>query len=328
MNAAVKVLDSLAARTRYDEIKQENPIKHTFTYRSAAGRLQGHKDDALKQTVELKIKSPSSDTTGSDRSVIVEAGLAALIERYETFGPFYQYPRTFIVGPSQFKGTSNEMNPPANRDQNLKNMPALRDVDALIWMRPLTESGSAYLLGHVRFFHDDFAPGVAKAQWVVYQSGPGATVKEDDAKTTLKSILHNFFADGDQYSVIKAPGRGNWNQTHQMQSGGRNKEAHLTLLWKANEIARERDLIPSNEAPGEKEETRALAVALVGNDPRVVPSKPDQRDHPVPIGLVNNERLIEVLTVVVLKSPSMSKESRFNQKISSSEYVLSDDELA
>ncbi len=325
MDAGVEVLDSLAARARYDEIKQGNPIKHTFTYRSAAGRLQGHEDAASQQTVNLVIQSPSFKKTGSDRNVIVEAGLAALIERYETFGPFYQYPRTFIVGPSQFEDNSNEVSTPKNRVA--KNEPALRDVDALIWMRPLTESGDTYLLGHVRFFHDDFAPGVAKARWVVYRSGPRASAAPDTAKATLKSILLNFFADGDKYSVIEAPNGGNWNQMYQIQSVG--KDAHLALLWEANEIAREMGVSPSNKDPGKKEETRALAVALVGNDPRVVPLGENQRDHPVPIGLVNSNRLIKVLKEVVLgRTSPVREESRFNRKISSSEYVLSDDELA
>ncbi len=327
-SAAENVLDGLDARARYEEIDQKKPIEHTFTYRSAAGRLQGHDELDAQQTIKLPISPPSKNTDQEHiraRNKIVEAGLATLIERYETFGPFFQYPRTFVVGPSQFQLDSNRVIVAKKRGPE-ENMPALRDVDALIWMRPLDGSGRAYLLGHARFFHDDFAPGEVKARWVEYRSGPGNLVPEDDAKTTLGSILGNFFADGNGYRVIQAPSGDGWNGVQNIVGANTDDEAHLTLLWKANEIARERDLNVSTTAPSKDEKTRALAVALVGNDPRVVPSDETQRDRPVPIGLVDNDRLIEVLENIVLKRTR--EESSFNGEISSRGYVLSDDDLA
>ena len=355
--ATFEILKSIDSEKLYRETSQTGKeIKHKFQYRSSQGKLDGYKAEQVIQTFDVEIsKSKVIAMGGQDDIKLIETLLATLMERYDTFGPFHQYNKPFILGPSQFDQKKGTLLTKTNAGTIGK--PSVRDVDQLLWIKYL-EKKEKYVLVSMQFFHNDRLPGVVKTEWVSFEISKIDTDPEK-IETDVQSIFDNLFIDGKDYSIQEVPGELLNKRQSFSQIKNANEKSSLLLLWIAQNLLSTRYLIDFKQM--EKSDlaqnlSNMLASALIGHMGFVTPANENQYKLPVPVGKITIDKLIEVRNAIVLepsKSPTTIasslkdlyadtdseeeyiKEDNFNSKrnvssnnssISSFEIIVSDEE--
>jgi len=311
-----------------DEYQKTNdkPIKFSLNYNSLLGRVNGY-DPNIRveemQTFEPKIQGPKdiANEILEQKTILLEIGLVTLMERYTVFGPFYQYPKTFYIGPSQFDKGVLKVN------ESDKNRPLIRDIDRVIWVKL---SSKASYVGYIDLFHDYYEIGKVKSEWLVYVPEEFTDeVNVKDVKNDIQAIFDNLFFDGKAYEILQVKN----DKKNQISSydvlpkstflgaGG----YHLDFLWIIEQLARNRNtmnlkdmqLIPILEFPKDSgiidfNREYMLASTLIGHMGFVNPLNPEQKLHPVPLGIINPDKLNRVLLNIVLKKESISINEKHN----------------
>ncbi len=291
------------------EALRRRTIKHTFHYRSVAGRLQGYREDQLQQRFEGSVVHGVAD----EQQAIIEVVLAAAMERYDAFGPFHQYPRTYVLGPSQFDARTGLLRVPTGTlpsdaaRRAASGMPHVRDVDRLVWMKvpqfPLRSPG--YQLAWVDMFHDDYTGGVdvVRARYTSVTDGTAELggVRPERAQQLVeqdvRQIIDGVFADGSVHCIA-------WTRAGRSRQLATDTDpAYLALLWMAQTLGHTRRCSVQQLIDGAKGASVAhliLGSALIGHLGFTVPHEVAQSDHPVPIGAVTAAKLAAVLRDVVM----------------------------
>ena len=301
--ATFEILQSIDSEKLYlDTSETGKEIKHKFQYRSSQGKLDGYKAGQVIQTFNVEIsKSKVIAIGGPDDIKLIETLLATLMERYDTFGPFHQYNKPFILGPSQFDDSGKLIIP---RIDNSTGKPSVRDVDQLLWIKYL-EKKEKYVLVSMQFFHNDRLPGVVKTEWVSFEVSQKNSDPEN-IKTDVTSIFDNLFVDGKQYSIQEI--KGNLLNKRQLlfKIDKVDEKSSLLLLWIAQNLLSTRYLTDFKQI--EKSDlaqnlSNMLASALIGHMGFVTPANENQYKLPVPVGKITIDKLIEVRNAIVLEPP-------------------------
>ncbi len=287
------ILASIDVDELYQSTQQE-PISHIFSYRSSSGRLKGYQNglDVQRFAVDIR-KSPSIES----ESALAETIMASILERYDTYGPFHQYAKPFLVGPSQFSQTESTLLTTSGVTTNL----FMRDVDRLMWLK-YVGSEEKYVLAVVDFFHNERSPGVVAAQWMSFESSKKQQdVRPTDITSDLQTMIETFFVDGSSYAIESAA-----NALNRRMADFTNENPVLPLMWIAQNLSVNRHpKIDENFISTAKENRKSLdmlATALIGHMGYVSPSDADQREKPVPVGKIDVPKLLLVLEKVVLRN--------------------------
>lgn len=277
-------------------------IKHTFNYRSSAARLNRYRDGFEEQKFIATLKDESHNTFAKvgklQRDIFIETGLATIIERYSVFGPFHQYPKAFIVGPSQFDQTLIDITGGPRTGK-----PLVRDVDRIIWVSSI--KSNAYYVGCMDLFHEDYVPGSVRYRLRVYTvSQQDVSFDVPDTKTIASQILSKLFNDGDSYSLKSIPGD---PPSRKIAFTTDEIEMEITSIVQQMTMNRFHPPEPMEES-APKTRMAMLFSILIGHMGFVQPTIDiEQRLHPVPLGLINSEKLERVLNEIVLKKGATKK---------------------
>ncbi len=334
------VLNDIKAEDEYENlIPKTKNIIHKFSYRAHGGRLKGYKKNQESQTFDVILKG-DKQTEPKTRIDLIETGMALLMQRYDTFGPFHQYPKTFFVGPSLWDNKEIKLlgviellgviklrgvidSDPADP------RPYIRDVDRLISAEVDSKGVSLYI---VQMLHDDMSsPGTVQAHSVPYRFYPkNTTLPTYELKERVPSVTENLFRDGSLY---------NFNRTSEIEIKIESESPHLSALAVAGYFSRNRKAVWNEDAQTEAKAlavnkdnlNRMLAIILTGQNPYVAPEDKNQRNHPVPPGKVTADRLASVLKNVVLPppvpvEPELAKARISERKMPFREITNSDDE--
>ena len=271
-------------------------IKHIFKYRSSAARLirynEGLEEQKFTDTLKDKSQNTFAKVGKAQRDTFIETGLATIIERYSVFGPFHQYPKAFIVGPSQFNRTLIGI-----KEGPQTGKPLVRDVDRIIWVSSIKPN--AYYVGCMDLFHEDYVPGSVRYRLRVYTvSLKNVQFDVPDTKDIASQILSILFSDGDSYSLKSIP-----NDAYSARVNFITSEIEMEITSIAQQMAMNRfhPREPMEQSTNETREAMLFSI-LIGHMGFVQPTIDiEQRLHPVPLGLINSEKLERVLNEIVLK---------------------------
>ncbi len=318
MSAFANILKSVGARKLYtDEI-----TKPTIAYRAVAGRLNDFDGKSAEQRFAARLGKKSGDTLLEQRNAVIETGLAALMQRADTVGPFHQYPRVFFVGPSQFKKAGGIKSGTITKEEGLK--PKYRDVDKIIWIRAEDDRGDAYRLTWSELFHDDFVPGELKMRTVTvlyHSDGARTPVPKLDLPALFflgASDVQTLFSQNERYKKAEI--------IPLTREDVKTEEPHLALLWFAQLLSSNRYPV-ARKAIAVDEREQMLASVLIARVPFFKPKVAEQKNRPVPIGHMNAARMVTVLNVIFLGRGSVAASSASPMPRLYDWYGLSDDEL-
>ena len=288
------ILNNIEPRDLYKKTV-DKPIKILVNYSSLLGRLSGYQENTKPQKFEKAIKKPESGASKEiirDQGIIlIESGLATLMERYSVFGPFNQYSKTFYIGPSQFNFKTGKIIP-----LDTSNKLHIRDVDRVIWIKPIDQ---IYYLGYIDLFHEYSEIGIVKSEWVIYNTSKSES--KISAEFDIDEIFDKIFSDGKSYEI------------HEIANTEKNKivsfldddpmDNILDILWISEDLGKNRfHNIKKIMDITEKKTKRdfMLASILIGHMGFINPANENQRLHPVSLGLITPKKINTVLRNIIL----------------------------
>ena len=285
-----EILGSFKSEEEYEKTNL-TPIKRDFKYRSASGRLFKYETNKPIQTFKSIIKK-------SNDANMVETGLAMLMERYDTFGPFHQYPKTFFLGPSiDFEKLGSE-------ELRSEERPYIRDIDRiLIVLKDSNQKDFSLIV--VDFFHDRFIPNEITYEYLFF---PYHKVNVEITNQKIKKYINFIFKDTAEYTLNYIESKYERKETTFIFKSSESN-SFLKVLDIADKASLERYIDPEKFIQEEKSingnlsltENLVLASLLIGHNGFVVPSDPTQKDHPVPLGLINLDKLDRIRNVFIVR---------------------------
>lgn len=262
------------------------PITHTFEYRSQFGYLEGIKANTDNQ--KLIVVLSAGQPQGNFKEI--QLLLGAILERHATFGPLYQYPKTFVIGPNAFD--SNTFKPRAG-----VNLPYTRDIDRIVWIKKAL-GDTKYAWGVIDLFHNyRSALQVVRTEaknYVNYSAG-------EVTQGLVQSILRGVFRDAENFE---------FDISHSKARRVVDVD-HFEILWMLQKLTMERspdystilrDIRSGNSGVMKK-------LALLGTIPYVEPVNRNQSEHPVSIGALKFERLAAI-SDLINRPPQIASQSK------------------
>lgn len=288
------VLIKSDAITEYGNLsKTTTTITRSFNYRTQAGFLEGGDKGKAMQKYEVKFNGANTPNE------MIETGFAILMNRFDIYGAYHQYPRTFFVGPSSFNAngilnTNTTGGPDAYK-------PYVRDIDRFIWVENVEGGGSRIYCGQL--FHDDLSKlGTVSGSIVTftYSASKASPTASQDKLRIIKDV---FTIDGKKFQLDIL-------ETHHFPAEDTFKFYYLHIInsatyWSANRngiwTKGAKDKIGELAKASEDIDKRFLATLLIGHMGYITPTAiDDQRNHSVPTGTITPERIATILKEIVL----------------------------
>ena len=301
------VLNSINVLEELTKIKSPET---TVNYRSSLARLGGFKSFEESQVYSKKIVNPM---TGES---VINLGFALLTKRYDMFGPIYQYPKTFFIGPDELYISGAFVQLEENGSHSKKDTrPHIRNVDRIVYAR---YNGKDLHLVCVDIFNGIKTPNFIYytfTAWVFNESARSSNIvmklmtntQSSDLILILKDVEHiltNFFVDGKYYTQKLIQNANNYLFIVA-------PDPHYLAIWIASDLSMNRSLPDPTKYPPKDTASinnRVLTSLVIGNIGYTIPSDPKQKNNPVPIGEITVYNLLSVFSNIVLQKDTDASE--------------------